>query len=153
MNFIINDLTYSAMRNWMVTTTKLDQSGQIYWKGGKNFIGSNNEFRIVAFTNYFFTKLLINLIVLTFFFCSNNLISCETCEILNPLWIYLSWSCPADPTRNSQFLILFWPIRLLVTYKTTTDTHASFWLCKELVKRSEFVFASGKRLIYLFYYS
>ena len=33
VNFIINDLTYSAMRNWMVTTTKLDQSGQIYWKG------------------------------------------------------------------------------------------------------------------------
>ena len=27
VNFIINDLTYSAMRNWMVTTTKLDHSG------------------------------------------------------------------------------------------------------------------------------
>ena len=30
VNFIINDLTYSAMRNWMVTTTKLDHSGLIY---------------------------------------------------------------------------------------------------------------------------
>ena len=30
VNFIINDLTYSAMRNWMVTTTKLDHSGHIY---------------------------------------------------------------------------------------------------------------------------
>ena len=30
VNFIINDLTYSAMRNWMVTTTKLDHRGHIY---------------------------------------------------------------------------------------------------------------------------
>ena len=30
VNFIINDLTYSAMRNWMVTTIKLDHSGHIY---------------------------------------------------------------------------------------------------------------------------
>ena len=56
VNFIINDLTYSAMRNWMVTTTKLDQSGQIYWKRKNMFTGSNNEFRIFVFTNFYKTS-------------------------------------------------------------------------------------------------
>ena len=44
VNFIINDLTYSAMRNWMVTTTKLDHSWLIYWKGKKLDSITSSEF-------------------------------------------------------------------------------------------------------------